>query len=227
MQVLLPSSILLHWLAVRNFTPFWNHPRRGVIASLGVFCCCVTYYSYTLCTLCACDSQSELMILKIRESSAHTLFQYNCTPNTSRNGNAYARVCVACRIDSRPRMVNSLATQGILFPHVIVDGVINLVKVLFITWKKDKKCVHVVYELDYLLCAWELWQNNALLLQFWCLTNALTPPVCAFDTSKSQLACIILSRFTPKSKDAVSNLYSIRITWWVITSEQPPSFYLS
>ena len=35
----------------------------------------------------------------------------------------------------------------------------------------------------YLLCAWKLWQNNALLLLFWCLFNALTLWVCAFDTS--------------------------------------------
>ena len=53
----------------------------------------------------------------------------------------------------------------------------------------------------------ELWQNNALLLQFWCLSDALTLRVHAFDASKSQRACIILSQFTCKSKYAVINLY--------------------
>ena len=38
-------------------------------------------HSYTPRTLLACCSQSELMILKIPESSARALFLYNCTPN--------------------------------------------------------------------------------------------------------------------------------------------------
>ena len=44
-----------------------------------------TKYSYTLRTLRACCSQSKFRILKIRESSAHALFLYNCTPNISRS----------------------------------------------------------------------------------------------------------------------------------------------
>ena len=40
-------------------------------------------------------------------------------------------------------------------------------------------------------------------LQFWCLSNALTLRVRALDASKSQCACIILSKFTCKSKYAV------------------------
>ena len=56
----------------------------------------------------------------------------------------------------------------------------------------------------YLLCAREFRQNNAL--QFWCLSNALTLRVCALDTSKSQRACIILSKFTRNSKYAFITL---------------------
>ena len=52
----------------------------------------------------------------------------------------------------------------------------------------------------YLLCARELWQNNALLFQFWYLSNALALPVRALEASKSQRACNILSQFTRKSK---------------------------
>ena len=45
---------------------------------------CLIVNSYTLHAQSACCSQSELTILKIRESSAHALFLYNCTPNTLR-----------------------------------------------------------------------------------------------------------------------------------------------
>ena len=55
----------------------------------------------------------------------------------------------------------------------------------------------------YLSYARELWQNNALVLQFLCLSNALTLRVCALDASKSQRACIILSQFTHESKYAI------------------------
>ena len=41
---------------------------------------------------------------------------------------------------------------------------------------------------------------NALLHQFWCLSNALILQICAFDASKSERACIILLQFTRKSK---------------------------
>ena len=57
----------------------------------------------------------------------------------------------------------------------------------------------------YLLCAQEFRQNNALALQFWCLSLAFILWVCAFDASKSQHLCIILSQFTCKSKYAVIN----------------------
>ena len=58
----------------------------------------------------------------------------------------------------------------------------------------------------YLLCAREFRQNNALALQFWYLSNTLTLRVRALDASKSQHACIILSKFIRKSKYAVINL---------------------
>ena len=58
----------------------------------------------------------------------------------------------------------------------------------------------------YLLCAREFRQNNALALQFWCLSNALTLWVRVLDASKYQRACIILSKFTRKRKYAVINL---------------------
>ena len=45
----------------------------------------------------------------------------------------------------------------------------------------------------------ELWQTNALSLQFWCLSNTLILRVCALEASKSHGACIILSLFTCKN----------------------------
>ena len=65
-------------------------------------------------------------------------------------------------------------------------------------------------------CTWrikisarELWQNNALALQFWCLFNALTLQVRALDASKSQRACIIIlsQLHLQLSKCAVINLW--------------------
>ena len=58
----------------------------------------------------------------------------------------------------------------------------------------------------YLLCARELWQNNALALQFWHLSNALTLWVRVFDTSKSQRMCVISKQFSCKRKNALINL---------------------
>ena len=43
----------------------------------------------------------------------------------------------------------------------------------------------------YLLYARELWQNNALALQCWCLSNALTLRFRPHNVAKSQRACII------------------------------------
>ena len=72
-------------------------------------------------------------------------------------------------------------------------------------------CVWIRLITVYLLCAWELRQNNALLLQFWCLSSALTLWICALDASKSQHVCIILSKFTRQSKYAVINLQMINL----------------
>ena len=79
--------------------------------------------------------------------------------------------------------------------------------------KKNKKQNRFAYGLvwirlitAYLVFAQELWHNNALALQFRCLSNALTLQVRALDVSKSQHTCIVLSQFTGKSKYAVTNL---------------------
>ena len=88
----------------------------------------------------------------------------------------------------------------------------KLTKMSYLSHVKDKKvCLRRVWirlKFAYLLCAREFRQNNALALQFWCLSNALTLRVCALDAPKSQHACIILSKFTRKSKYAVIDLYS-------------------
>ena len=83
---------------------------------------------------------------------------------------------------------------------VIFKWLLNLLKCLIYHIIKDKKVclcrVWVRLTTAYLLCAREFRQNNALALQFWCLSNALTLRVRALDASKSQRACIILSKFT-------------------------------
>ena len=126
------------------------------------------YLLFLFCTLIACSCQSELRILKIRESSASALFLYKCTPNTL--GSAY--VCV------RALRVNSFTTWVTVLCHLIFNDFFNLVKSLFLSHRKRQKvCLcHVWIRLItmYLLYAWELWQSSALLLPFWCLPNALT-----------------------------------------------------
>ena len=53
---------------------------------------CLNIHSYTPRTLRPCCSQSKFRILKIRESSARTLFLYNCTPNISSSADASVSV---------------------------------------------------------------------------------------------------------------------------------------
>ena len=92
---------------------------------------------------------------------------------------------------------------------VIFKWLLNLLKCLIYHIIKEKKVclcrVWIRLTTAYLLCAREFRQNNALALQFWCLSSALTLRVRALDASKSQRACIILSKFTRKSKYAVIN----------------------
>ena len=87
---------------------------------------------------------------------------------------------------------------------VIFKRLLNLLKCLIYHMKKYKKvclrCVWIRLTTAYLLCSREFRQNNALALQFWCLSNALTLRVHALDASKSQRMCIILLKFTCKSK---------------------------
>ena len=88
----------------------------------------------------------------------------------------------------------------------------KLTKMSYLLLIKDKKvCLRCLWirltsAYRYLLCAREFRQNDALVLQFWCLSNALTLWVRALDASKSQCACIVLSKFTHKSKYEVINL---------------------
>ena len=69
-------------------------------------------HSYTPRTLRAFCSQSKFRILKIRESSAHALFLYNCTPNISRSADASVSVA---RVDLRERRVDSFSKRVIIF----------------------------------------------------------------------------------------------------------------
>ena len=62
---------------IHDVTILWNAATMKVNAML------IITHSYTPRTLRPSCSQSELMILKICKSSAHALFLYNCTPNTS------------------------------------------------------------------------------------------------------------------------------------------------
>ena len=78
---------------------------------------------------------SKLRILKVRGSKACALFQYNCTPNTSRN--AY----VSMNVDSHARRVNSFATWVILFCCVRFNDVLNYVKSLIYHLKRQKVCL--------------------------------------------------------------------------------------
>ena len=107
------------------------------------------------------------------------------------------------RVDLRERRVDLFFEMGNYILLVIFKWLLNLLKCLIYYIIKDKKvclrCVWIRLTTAYLLCAREFWQNNALVLQFWCLSNALTLRVRALEASKSQRACIILSKFTRKS----------------------------
>ena len=72
----------------------------------------------------------------------------------------------------------------------------ELTKMSYLSHKNKKVCLRCVWirlTTVSLLCAREFRENNALALQFWCLSNALTLRVRALDASKSQGTCIILS----------------------------------
>ena len=156
--------------------------------------------SYTPRTVRACCSQSKFRILEIRESSARALFLYNCTP-TSRA--VLTRAWASRRVDLRERRVDWFSERVIIFVITF-----KLTKMSYLSHNKTVCLRRVWIRLTtaYLLCVREFRQNNALALQFWCLSNALTLRVRALDASKSQRACIILSKFTRKSKYPVINL---------------------
>ena len=118
--------------------------------------------SYTPRTLRTCCRQSEFRILKIRESSARAF--YFCTIALRTPYAVLTQASASCRVDS-------FSTRVIIYCWLYFNDFLNLLKCLFITLKKEKKfCLcHVWIRLTtvYLLCAWELWQNNAqFALQF-------------------------------------------------------------
>ena len=133
---------------------------------------------------------------------------YFCTIALRTSLAVLTRAWVSRRVDLHKRRVDLFSKRVILC--VIFKRLLNLLKYLIYHIIKDKKvCLrHVWIRLTtaYLLCAQEFRQNNARALRFWCLSNALTLRVRALDASKSQRACIILSKFTCKSKYAVINL---------------------
>ena len=92
-------------------------------------------------------------------------FLYNCTPC---NFEHLAQCLHARRIDS-------FATR--IFIFCWHNGALNCKMSNLLHLKRQKVCLCRVWIRSitaYLLCARELWQNNALSLQFWCLFNALT-----------------------------------------------------
>ena len=110
--------------------------------------------------------------------------------------------------------VDSFAVWVILLCRVIFNDILKLCEKSYYH-KKQKNAFKlsssvwirlITTEAAYLLHAQELWQNNALLLQFWCMSNTLILFVHALDASKSQRTCIILSQFTCKSKYFIINL---------------------
>ena len=68
--------------------------------------------SYTPLTLHACCSQSKFRILKLRESSAHALFLYNCTPNIWRE---LTRAWALRMVDLRERRVDLFSKRVTTF----------------------------------------------------------------------------------------------------------------
>ena len=135
---------------------------------------------------------------------------YFCTIALRTSRAVLTRALASRRVDLRERRVDSFSKRVNYILLVIFKWLLNLLKCLIYHIIKDKKvCLRRVWirlTTAYLLCAREFRQNNALALQFWCLSNALTLRVRALDASKSQRACIILSKFTRKSKYAVINL---------------------
>ena len=77
--------------------------------------------SYSPRTLRACCSQSEMTILKIRESSARALFLYNCTPAYFECLTAHA--VLACA--SASHIFCSFATWVLIFCWQYLNDVLN------------------------------------------------------------------------------------------------------
>ena len=107
------------------------------------------------------------------------------------------RAWASRRVGLRECRTDSFSTQIITFCWYYFNDFLNLLKRLIYYTIKDKKlCLRRVWirlTTAYLLCSRELWQNNALALQFWCLSNVLTLRVRALDLyqnlSKRALFC--------------------------------------
>ena len=135
---------------------------------------------------------------------------YFCTIALRTSCAVLTRAWASRRVNLRERRVGLFFKRVIIFFWVLFKWLLNLLKCSIFTYKWQKKfCLRRVWIRSttvHLLCAQEFKQNNALALQFWYLSNALTLRVRALDALKSQRACIILSKFTRKSKYAVINL---------------------
>ena len=164
-------------------------------------------HSYTPRTLRTCCSQSKFRILK------NTRKQHACIIFVQLHSEHLAQ----CWRERERRVGLIYASVGLI--HFLngwlyfVGNILMTYKIIKMSYlshnKRQNVCLRRVWirlTTAYLLCAWEFRQNNALALQFWCLSSALTLRVRAPDASKSQRACIMLSKFTRKSKYAVINL---------------------
>ena len=135
---------------------------------------------------------------------------YFCTIALRTSRAVLTRAWASRRFDLRERRFDLFSKQVIYILLGNIWTTFKLTKMSYLSHNKRQKSlltsVWIKLITAYLVCAREFRQNNALALQFWCLSNALTLRVRALDASKSQRECIILSKFTRKSKYAVINL---------------------
>ena len=108
------------------------------------------------------------------------------------------------------RRVDLFSKRVIYILLVIFKWLLNLLKCLIYHIIKDKnvclRCAWIRLTTAYLLCGQEFRKNIALNCASISMLVRCTHPSGSLDTSKSQRMCIILSKFTRKSKYAVINL---------------------
>ena len=95
--------------------------------------------SYTLRSLCACCSQSELTILKICESNEYALFLYTCTLHNIE----YHAQCLQAR-QHRIGLIHCYTGINILL--ATFNDELNCKMFYLSHLKKDKKFLYVMYE---------------------------------------------------------------------------------